>query len=416
MKAKNIEFSYISTISFFIISIFLLFFINTYSFAQTDEESDQTIIVPTTQSTTSPAIQENSRQENNDSTQQRQESTEENVVTETIKVDKNDDIVTITDSPRETSSFSPEISSVESKLLPIPGEIDKSTTSYAILDNNGELIAGLNEDQQYPSLSLVKVLLGYWVFNHGEDIDKPLVENMIRSSNDFIATYLDEKYPEAINNIINDFGLENTHRKEFWGDTYTTAYDTSKFLYGLNFSPNGTIIVDYMRAYDGIAADGTAQNYGVAKIPDNHGVKFGWSNEHDYTSTTGYIGENPDYVISVFSIGNENKNTYDSLFAWKSIDPSFVVPSDIILNADEDINYPEKKDIDINQSPFKISDENIKNETLNNISEEEKSNPIKYYVIILLLFISLICSLAYIIRQKMLNKTYNDKGGKYVTT
>lgn len=238
---------------------------------------------------------------------------------------------------------------------------------------------------------------------------------MIRSSNDFIATYLDDKYSDAINVTIDEFQLLDTVKNDFWGNSYTTSYDMSKFLYDIKGTPTGEIIIGYMKNYDGIAADGTAQNYGVAKIPSNRGVKFGWSNEHDYTSTTGYIGDNQQYVISVFSIGNENKNTYDSLFAWKSIDPSFVVPSDIILNADEDIKYPEKKDIDINQSPFKTSEENIKNETLNDISEEEKSNPIKYYVIILLLFISLICSLAYIVRQKMLNKTYNDKGGKHVT-
>lgn len=398
MKAKNIEFSYISIISFFIISIFLLFFINPYSFAQIDEESDQTIIVPTTQSTTSPAIQENSRQENNDSTQQHQESVEENIVTETIKADNNDNIVTITESPKETSSFLPEMSSAESKLLPIPGEIDKSTTSYAILDNNGELIAGLNEDQQYPSLSLVKVLLGYWVFNHGEDIDKPLVENMIRSSNDFIATYLDEKYPEAINNIINDFGLEKTYRKEFWGDTYTTAYDTSKFLYDLNFSPNGTIIIDYMRAYDGIAADGTAQNYGVAKIPNNRGVKFGWSNEHDYTSTVGYIGENPDYVISVFSIGNENKNTYDSLFAWKSIDPNFNVPSEVILNAEKDIKLPENRGVESNGSLFEV--EEVNEETPYIEEESDNKSSVLHYIIIALLSISLIFCISYIINNR----------------
>ena len=92
-------------------------------------------------------------------------------------------------------------------------------------------------DAPRPSLSLAKLYLGYWVAYHGAPGDQAKVEQMIRFSDDAIASALDVRYPQAIDEIARDFGLTATVRHGRWGATTTSAHDVARFIHEIQPDP-----------------------------------------------------------------------------------------------------------------------------------------------------------------------------------
>lgn len=87
-----------------------------------------------------------------------------------------------------------------------------------------------NENEARPGLSIVKLYIADYVFKHGTEADKAKATEMIRYSDDNIASELYGRYPDSINATAREYGLSNTHGAGHWGNSTTSSADTVKFL------------------------------------------------------------------------------------------------------------------------------------------------------------------------------------------
>ena len=77
-------------------------------------------------------------------------------------------------------------------------------TQITVRHDSGATVSTANSHESRPALSLSKLYLGYWVLKYGSAADKAQVENMIRYSDDNVASDLDRRYPQAIPSIIQE--------------------------------------------------------------------------------------------------------------------------------------------------------------------------------------------------------------------
>lgn len=176
----------------------------------------------------------------------------------------------------------------------------------------GDRIATANADESRPALSLSKLYLGHWVLHHGAAGDKAQVEEMIRVSDDGIATTLENKYPNAIPDTIAWFGLHQTHHNGYWGNTTTSTNDVTHFLTEIRHDPVAAPLIRGMENASPVAADGYAQDYGTSRIPGAQGTKFGWSNDRSINATAS-LG--PGWTVAANTYGPAAANTADVLGA-----------------------------------------------------------------------------------------------------
>lgn len=64
-----------------------------------------------------------------------------------------------------------------------------------------------NENEARYSLSLTKLLIADYVFEHGGAQDREKARNMVRYSDDNLATELSQKYPQAIPSKVEQYGM-----------------------------------------------------------------------------------------------------------------------------------------------------------------------------------------------------------------
>lgn len=185
-------------------------------------------------------------------------------------------------------------------------------TQVTLRYNNGVVVSTANSHESRPALSLVKLYLGYWVLHHGAPEDKARVENMIRYSEDATASDLDRKYPQAIPEVIGQFGLNETHYPGYWGNTTTSTEDLARFTSIMVGDPVAQPIVTGMRTAAPVAADGYKQDYGTSRIPGIIGTKFGWSDARDVNAT---VSLGNGFVIAANTYGSAADLTFDVLRA-----------------------------------------------------------------------------------------------------
>ncbi|MEX3504777.1 hypothetical protein [Corynebacterium sp. LK2510] len=186
-------------------------------------------------------------------------------------------------------------------------------TAVAVYHPGGGWSGSPNAREPRPALSLSKLYLGYWVLHHAAPEDKARVEQMIRTSDDAIASLLDAHHPHAIDQVARDFGLTSTRRGGHWGLSSTSAYDVAKFLNDIRTDPVAWPLLNGMRTAAPVAADGFAQNYGTSHLPGAQGTKFGWSD--DRVSLTASASFGPDWTAAALTHGDVAANTADTLGA-----------------------------------------------------------------------------------------------------
>lgn len=189
----------------------------------------------------------------------------------------------------------------------------RERTALAVVHPDGRISMSANGEEPRPALSLAKLYLGYYVLYHGTKEEKAQVEEMIASSSDAIAGKLDRAYPEAIDQIADDFDLTSTVRAGWWGKTQTSARDVATFISEILWDPVAKPLFDGMEHQDSVAADGFIQGFGTARLEDAKGSKMGWTD--DRTSGTGSVswgktGEDT-WVASALTYGNAYQNTVD---------------------------------------------------------------------------------------------------------
>lgn len=182
-------------------------------------------------------------------------------------------------------------------------------TQASIQIDHGPRLATPNADEARPALSLSKLYLGHWVLHNGSPEDAGRVKEMIQFSDDAIASELDARYPQAIDDTAAQFGLSNTHRNGFWGNSVTSANDVTHFLSQIKKDPVAEPLRAGMREAAPVAADGYQQDYGTATVPGVTGTKFGWSDDRSSVHATASIA--PGVVLAANTYGTKEDHTAD---------------------------------------------------------------------------------------------------------
>lgn len=150
-----------------------------------------------------------------------------------------------------------------------------------------------NENEPRYSLSLTKLLIADYVFEHGSAADRDKASRMIRTSDDGLATELAGKYPDAIRVTADKYRMNSAVPADNWGNWQFSSKDWSKYLSAkLKEDPTATgPLLTAMRQSSTNGADGYNQRYGVALQPGVRGWKSGWSDDRTtYHASTGFGG------------------------------------------------------------------------------------------------------------------------------
>lgn len=181
-------------------------------------------------------------------------------------------------------------------------------TQIAVHFDDGRTVATGNAHEQRPILSLSKLHLGYWVLHHGAPADAARVQHMIASSDDGLASELDARYRQAIPAVIKEFGLTQTTYSGYWGTSSTSARDMARFLTAIRYDPVAAPLLEGMRFYHPVAADGYRQDFGTVVLPGAEGTKFGWSNDRSIHASVSF---GPGWVAAANTYGSPTTHSAD---------------------------------------------------------------------------------------------------------
>lgn len=170
-----------------------------------------------------------------------------------------------------------------------------------------------NQYEPMPGLSMVKLYMVDYVYHNGSRADRPDLEKMIRFSDDGAAQRIWNKYgAKTINETARIYHLHDTFAGSNWGKSYTSAADIATFLHAKRGS--GEPLLVWMAEAGDIAADGTRQNWGTARLPGAIGSKWGWSDDRTSVVASGTWGD--DFTAAAITLGNATAQTADVLAAF----------------------------------------------------------------------------------------------------
>ena len=171
-----------------------------------------------------------------------------------------------------------------------------------------------------PALSIVKLYMVDYIWQHGDGTDTADLERMIKASDDAAAQRMWDKYgPESVSAPAEAYGLTSTWPGDNWGTSYTSTADVTTFLNAKMLDPD-TPILDWMRDADAVAADGTEQNWGTSQVPGVQGTKWGWSDYGDSEVASASFGLG--FTIAANTWGFPEDQTADVL---NSVNPAAVI-------------------------------------------------------------------------------------------
>lgn len=199
---------------------------------------------------------------------------------------------------------------------------NRDRTALAVVHPDGRTSMSPAAEEARPALSLAKLYLGYYVLYHGTDAEKDEVMGMIASSDDAVATELDAKYPEAIDEIAEDFDLTHTSRAGYWGKTVTSARDVATFISSTIWDPVAAPLFKGMEHQEKVAKDGFFQGFGTARLERVKGSKMGWADDRE--SATGSVswGEIGDetWAVAALTEGSAYQNTVDTRMGIRQVE------------------------------------------------------------------------------------------------
>lgn len=176
--------------------------------------------------------------------------------------------------------------------------------------DHGTTVLGRDADRQFPSASVVKLLIALDVLSpQASPQVRDQVREMLSRSDDTVASTLwdADGGPAIVTRMAARIGLDATQPPadpNQWGDTSTTASDVAAiYRYITDRLPGDqrSLVLDALTNAPQQAADGWDQYFG---IPDGlpgvpHAIKQGWMTEGDATilHTTGLVGNHHRYVV-----------------------------------------------------------------------------------------------------------------------
>jgi hypothetical protein len=176
-----------------------------------------------------------------------------------------------------------------------------------------------NQDESRPGLSIVKLYMADFALRHGDGSaeDRSLAERMIRFSDDGAAGRMHRKYPTAIDAVAGEYHLPHTRTGDDWGSSYTSTSDVVAFLRAKDLGDPASPILRWMAEPAPRAADGTAQDWGTARVPWVRGTKWGWSDYGPSQVASASFG--PGFAIAVQTRGTTADQDADLLGALPGI-------------------------------------------------------------------------------------------------
>ncbi|MFI5781858.1 hypothetical protein [Nocardia sp. NPDC051570] len=176
-----------------------------------------------------------------------------------------------------------------------------------------------NENERRNGLSMVKLYIADYALRHGDGSaeDLQLGERMIRTSDDAAANRLSAKYPRAIEAVAAEYHLANTVGGSDWGSAMTCTADLADFLAVKMRRDRNSRLLTWMAAADEIAADGTTQDWGTAKLPGVLGSKWGWSDFGPPEVASASIGLG--FTVAAHTHGTGAQQTTDVLAVLQSV-------------------------------------------------------------------------------------------------
>lgn len=157
--------------------------------------------------------------------------------------------------------------------------------SVVILDRvTGDVLAENDPDEQFPALSLMKMLVAADLLDDGRPLDAAIgaqFDEMIAASDDVAGSNLYQAAgaDEMVRRVADNFQLSATTPSpngRWWGNVQTSAADMASLLDQLLADPvAATEIGSSMRAATALAADGVDQRFGMRVVP-GAGSKQGW--------------------------------------------------------------------------------------------------------------------------------------------
>ncbi len=204
-----------------------------------------------------------------------------------------------------------------------------------------------NEHESRPGLSIVKMYIADYVFRHGTAEEKAQATQMLRTSDDRIASQLYAKYPQSINATARTYGLHDTHGAAHWGNSTTSTADSVKYLEAKKReNPTDPVLVALATASP-VAADGYAQNFGTSTLPGVIGTKWGWSDDRRSFHASASYGR--DFSVAAATNGSAAQLTHDVQSAFGPNEhipappslPNPVGSADVSL-----VNYPARQVLD----------------------------------------------------------------------
>ncbi|QPK83232.1 hypothetical protein G7Y29_10500 [Corynebacterium qintianiae] len=179
----------------------------------------------------------------------------------------------------------------------------------------GNTVGTPNEHESRPGLSIVKLYIADYVYDHGTDADKADAFRMLQVSDDGIASALYERYPDSIDSTSRKYGLHDTHAAPHWGYSTTSTYDSTRYLEARK-RDHGVAdpILTALATAAPVAADGYRQDYGTSHLPGVIGTKWGWSDDRSTIHATASYGT--DFSVSAHTYGPAAQLTGDVLGAF----------------------------------------------------------------------------------------------------
>lgn len=194
----------------------------------------------------------------------------------------------------------------------IPGDPGERT-DLVVYHSDGHWTGSPNALETRPALSLAKLYLGYYVLANGTPEEKGKVLRMIQVSDDLLAVELDAEYPDAINKVAEEFELDDTYSRGYWGKSGTSPYDLAKFVTLILDDPVAEPLVRGMANHAPFARDGFKQDFGTDQLDGAIGSKFGWADDRE--SAFGSVTFGPDWVAAAMSYGDVDEHT-DDVHQW----------------------------------------------------------------------------------------------------
>lgn len=160
--------------------------------------------------------------------------------------------------------------------------------------------------------------------NHGDATDIPTAQQMIRASDDALASQLYQKYPNAITTTASEFGLTDTHAAPHWGNSTTSTADVNKYLVAKRRTDPTSPVLLAMSQMDPVAADGYHQDYGTSTLPGVQGSKLGWSDDRSEHASASF---GPGFVVSAHTYGSSSTHTADGQAGFSQGMPATSAPT-----------------------------------------------------------------------------------------